>query len=798
MFSTSVCSTARAQWSQSTPGDLSATVRVEEPEPAARALLQRASAHLAEKQWDDAVETLRQVIQQAGGRLYRLDDHHYIPLTDYCQMQLAAMPPEALAIYRGRVDASAKRWYDEGITARDPALLQRVIDELFVSSWGDSALLAEGEIALEAGDYQQARWCWERISPELRSADDLPLWLTLRAKQRAAQAVAADQSPASAEANRSGNAAGSSKENAPSARWLAYPDTKLNLADIRARLVLVSILEGATARARIELEELNRRQPNARGTIGGREGPYSELLGRQLALAETRPAPPPQTTWPTFGGSPERSTHAAVVSPIRGPIWEIPLVDGEPWKADISIIRGFGLPEHRVGEEQMALLSFHPLVVGRTVLFNSLDKIYAFDLHTGNPTWPLPPGIKDRDSGEIYSGTRDQPAAGRTDFGNLFRTLGVPRFTMTVVGNRLYARLGSPITSRPPESGFSTGYSYLVCLDLAAEGRLMWRVPPAPKEDDRWAFEGSPLSDGNNVYVAMRYSDVRPQEHVACFDAQTGVMRWRRLVCTAESPARGQVEEVTNNLLTLAHDTLYLNTNLGAVAALSTADGRIRWVSLYPRSGKSLTDVPDAADHFYRDLNPCVYSRGSLFVAPTDYEGILALDAATGELLWASDRTRDVVHLLGVGGNNLIASGRRLWWLNVDSGKVVYFWPDHATASSYGRGALVGDEVYFPTRTELHVFRQAVERPGPNGAAPTVEIREPVRLDMMDPPTSGGNLVAAAGYLLVATPRKLVAFGPGAPPKAAEDHGLTQSVPRDSFRADPSVLAAPQPSNIGK
>ncbi len=213
-FAATACLSARAQWSQTTPGDLSATVRVEEPEPAARAC-SSASAHLAEKQWDDAVETLRQVIQQAGGRMYRLDDHHYIPLTDYCQMQLATMPPEALAIYRGRVDALAKRWYDEGVAQHDSALLQRVIDELFVSSWGDSALLAAGEIALEAGDYQQARWCWERISPELRSADDLPLWLTLRAKQRAAQATAADQPAAPAEANRSGSAAGLSKENAP-------------------------------------------------------------------------------------------------------------------------------------------------------------------------------------------------------------------------------------------------------------------------------------------------------------------------------------------------------------------------------------------------------------------------------------------------------------------------------------------------------------------------------------------------------------------------------------------------------
>ena len=29
----------------------------------------------------------------------------------------------------------------------------------------------------------------------------------------------------------------------------------------------------------------------------------------------------------------------------------------------------------------------------------------------------------------------------------------------------------------------------------------------------------------------MRRNDIRPQAHVACFDPQTGRLRWRRFVC---------------------------------------------------------------------------------------------------------------------------------------------------------------------------------------------------------------------------------------------------------------------------
>ena len=264
----------------------------------------------------------------------------------------------------------------------------------------------------------------------------------------------------------------------------------------------------------------------------------------------------------------------------------------------------------------------------------------------------------------------------------------------------------------------------------------------------------------------MRYSDVHPQEHVACFDAQTGVMRWRRFVCSAESLARSSYEEITCNLLTLAHDTLYLNTNLGAIAALSAADGQIRWLTLYPRQGKydSNSTQWGNGDHLTRDLNPCVYDRGRLFVAPVDFEQVVALDASTGQLLWVSaSETRDIVHLLGVGGDNLIASGRRLYYFNIDSGKNIFRWPDDfASVGSFGRGILIDDKVYFPTRTEIRVFPQSLGNPGSDRSPLGWQAREPIPLAARDPPVGDGNLVAAHGWLLIATPQKLIAFGPGA------------------------------------
>jgi outer membrane protein assembly factor BamB len=403
--------------------------------------------------------------------------------------------------------------------------------------------------------------------------------------------------------------------------------------------------------------------------------------------------------------------------------------------------------------------------VGELVLWNNQNQIFAVDRKTGQPAWS---GLDNgRPSGEIFNG--ELPGTPPIRPGS--RGLGAPRFTMTVHDGKLFARMGSPITSRPLES-LEGRSGYLVCLDLAAEGRLLWRLPDKsmPEDqkwafDEKWSFEGSPVVWGSDVYVAMRKSDVRPQAHVACFDVETRRLRWRTMICAAETPGGGQTDEITHNLLTLNQGVLYANTNLGTVAALSARDGRMLWATLYTRARKGGADGQDKrAAHYYRDLNPCVYDGGRLLVAPSDCASIFALDAASGEMLWESQLPEDVVHLLGVGHGNLLASGDWLWWIDARQGKVLRRWPD-TTPLGYGRGILMGDQVIWPTRDALYVFDQEVK-------GPMRTLRDPIPL-AEGRQSGGGNLVAAGDVLLIATADQLFAFRqtgrepPAAPPPVA-------------------------------
>jgi outer membrane protein assembly factor BamB len=743
-------------------------VHLDEVDSTVRAHLERVKAYVADGQWDEAVETLRQVMESHAGKVINLAGRRYINLADYCHLQIAALPPPALELYRQRVDPLAQKWCEEGIATRNATLLANVVHQMFCSSYGDEALMALGEIALEEGRPSIARGYWEQIverPPERIAAtkfetavnhegiepadrDEVLKWYRLdESTDPAVYRLRHDEYQNDDSVRQLVQFWRAAR--LPASR-LAYPSTSLELADVRARLVLASILEGSLSRAKGELEALRHTNPDAAGALAGRQQPYAAALERMIGEADEWPARPVSDDWPTFAGNSARNKVARQTVDIGAELWPAILL-GEPLMADVANSQKFSA--HRVGERSDSLLSYHPVVSGDLLLFCNLLQVFAFDLRTGKPAWPGDPKKK---PGEIYSEEIPGAPLGRT----AMRGLGVPRFTLTVAGGKLYARMGSQVTTRPVES-YESHAGSLVCLDLNAQGRLLWKIAP---DDDKWAFEGAPLVDGTDVYVAMRKSDVRPQAHVACFDAETGRRRWRTMVSSAETPAGGQAEELTHNLLTLEQGVLFTNTNLGAVAAIAARDGHVLWISTYPRAKRSSSSGQDKrAAHFYRDLNPCIYYRGILAVAPSDSEYILAFDATTGQMLWDSHLAADAVHLLGVGGGNLIASGDHLWWLDIEGGKVMAKWPEQSPPG-YGRGILAGDKIYWPTRDALYVFDQHVSRPG---QAPIV--RDPILLNVDKRQAGGGNLVIGQGVMLIATPNKLFAFG--SPPGATSTAG---------------------------
>lgn len=742
-------------------------MQLREADASTQAHIERIEAFLADEQWDEAVETLRRLAAEHGDELIAVKDspdarddpkrpfgtQRYIPLRQWCHARLAVWSqsaPAALELYRSQVDPLVRPWLTKGAAERDEALLQRIVNEFFCSSHGDDALLALGDIALERGAPAQARACFEQISPELRAGefetatDDKkqplvsagrPLWNEHRREpQLELDKLRAKPSRSSA--------------------VLAFPDTDLNLADVRARLALCSILEGSPARAEFELSTLKQLHAAATGVLAGKPVKLHDALSALLAESRAWPTKKASTDWPTFAGNFDRNRIAATAVDIGGqPEWSIPLGLRMVFNADaLAEVNA----SSRVAETGNGLLIVYPIVVGKTLFFcdvapakqardfpHWVTRLRAYDLHTGKPAWPSSQGLEEDASEVVDYGVVQQSRPFPVEFSDRSRW-GVPRLTLSSYKNYVFARMGSPVTLQVDEEIRSEGRSSLVAIDIAEQGKLLWEPIEAEGE---FAFEGPPVCDGTSLYIAMRRSLAQPQAHVACFDLKTGEPRWRTWVCAAESPSLGRTEEVTHNLLTLDGGTLYFNSNLGCVAALNCADGKIAWLTRYQRANLDAVVTAEPATNFQRDVNPCVLWNGLLYAAPSDCRDLLCIEAATGQLQW-SQPAGDIVHLLGVGGGNLIASGQRLAWFDAETGDIVARYPQarRGDPQGIGRGTLAGDVVYWPTESAVYVFDQRTAR----------ETRQPIELNRRD--ATGGNLLVSGERLLITTPDKIIAF----------------------------------------
>ena len=354
--------------------ELADTVQLDQADQAVLAQWERAKALLADRQWDEALDILGQLAESSEGKLLAVTSRRYLSLRACCQLQLTALPPAALKLYRQRIDPIAKKWYEQGIARRDRAALAKIVDRAFASRYGDNALMGLGEMALEAGDFAAARWYWERILPSAPPAG------TPRV-------------------------------------WPGYPDTDLDLAAVRARLVLVSILEAkqgiapASRRAKEELAAFIRLHPDATGRLGGRQGNYAELLVALLADSAAWPPLASQTNWGTFAGNPQRNRIAARLSDVGAVAWRLRLLPAPAARA-----RLFEPPA--ASENPREPLSFHPLQLGNLVLASDSLRILALRLDTGEPAWGR---------AAIYESQLTGPAAALLPA----ELLGAPRFTLT-------------------------------------------------------------------------------------------------------------------------------------------------------------------------------------------------------------------------------------------------------------------------------------------------------------------------------------------------------------------------------
>ena len=229
-----------------------------------RRKLSRLQSYLTDQQWPEYASLVVELLDEQTSGLVaiegQLQEKLYVDFAQYCQRQLSLAPPEAIAQYRQLVDSRAESLFREGMAETDETILQRVVDQMFCSSWGDDAAAALGELALTRGEYLRARRAWQMLS-----RDSL---------------------------------------------GLEHPDVEMTQAEVAARLALVSIRAGQSKRARAEIQQIKIHYPQAKGRWGGEEIVFADRLPQLLEAADASREVDSNHSWPTVGGNFQRTYHS--------------------------------------------------------------------------------------------------------------------------------------------------------------------------------------------------------------------------------------------------------------------------------------------------------------------------------------------------------------------------------------------------------------------------------------------------------------------------------------------------------
>lgn len=661
-------------------------------EPQIVKTVETAREHIREGQWEQAIPILQELIETNGDSMVPLEAGRFGSVADFCHLLISSLPPAGLTEYRNRMDGQASEWLADGRERLDEVPLRRVVDRAFNSSFGDEALWLLGELAFEQGRFAQARQHWQLLAP----ANPTPPEVTEGDEPRL---------------------------------YLTYLDSDIPLAEVLARLVLCSIFEGDLRRAEVEAAAFRELHPDADGTLAGSEGLLADLLDRQLE--QSRQWPASQTSAPqnpTFAGRPDRG-HIPTQDPI---------INGVAWRT-APIVRS-----HLKGPAgRNDTLTLFPLVYDGTVFVANAGSIYAFNLDTGRPMWP----IDGADNGEIMTSLLNGPVMADLP------SSGVPWYTLSISGGRLYSRMGLPFTRRSKHEGSS--FTELVGLDLDREGELSFRVTPdsldsqaESPEATHWSFEGTPVVANGRVYAAARRGTPEDETVVACFDAETSRLIWQRRVCVSLRNIPDHYNVVGHHLMTLGDGRLFIKTGTGAVAALDAETGRVLWVVTWPIERDATYDQESSPQR--HGLTPGLYHRGVLYTVTRSRE-LMALDATTGQPFWERRMPDRILHLLGIVDGRLILSGKALWAVDIHSGDDA--WPTQPEVGftnpdgfGYGRGALTESSVFWPLRDEI---LQVAHRTGE--ITRRIPLRQAYGLQ-------GGNLLVAGNYLIIARPDRLAAL----------------------------------------
>jgi outer membrane protein assembly factor BamB/tetratricopeptide (TPR) repeat protein len=671
--------------------------------PGAQERLDKARDKENQKQWKTAAEFYQEALTKYPDRTVSIkrdpdnDIYQYEGVAPLIQERLAKWPADAIKIYRQAYNQPAADLLTT--TPRgDIAGLRTVFWNYFLTDAGKSAAMQLLDLYTESGDFRSAEWMGDRL-------------LTL------------------------------------------YPDLGTDRSTIVYRTALASHWAGDTEAAQRWLTELKQNGGNDIGTIAGKDTNLVESLSQILSAPAIAPTtrPTDAETYPSFGGSGGRGqlSHSTDNEP-RASLAHIELTP--PDFNGMMGVSGQQLKSADVNSlASNAAMGIMPVADNGSIFFQDGRCVYAVDEDTGAP---LPGWLNTFGPGRM--GRYRLSATGRARDELL---------TITVSPTAVLAVMGQPDHGSPINGGFNPNFVMqnvqqnstikLVCLDRDT-GRELWTRSPADLPDSIAALKtaeycGTPLvipaalagrsSAANSVpedcvLVAARGGQQNQFDdcYIVCLSLATGQYRWSSYVGSATRVF--DMEAFTSSQptqMSLADGRVYVMTNLGTVAALDPADGRVLWLSAYDRDN---SDNPEAMFLRARRFgqpggmpvagskpwahNPVYVDGGYVYVLPADSKKLFVYNESTGNREKAIPLTafHNADLMLGIirGGvcltseNDLYVLDWQKYAEDADASTYIRWKRERLTAidgkenSVVGRGFITADSIYIPSTQRIYII----------------------------------------------------------------------------------------------
>ncbi|OWY72883.1 hypothetical protein B7486_00640 [cyanobacterium TDX16] len=595
--------------------------------------------------WADAAKQLQFIGRKFGGHVVTQSAGRYVAIRTHVNRRIAAWPAEGLAAYRAAFESAAASRLATVRSGKDPREYLLVADEYFACKVGAEALDLAAQLLIERGDFQQAREAYQLLLEAHPDREHQAAW---RVKSAIVAALCGE--PAELEAEAMAEAPASAEVS-----WMGRAQT-------------------ADAFARERLEEL-RRQVDGRA-----EGAVGATTAHQLGADNLR-----------------RGFFAATSTP-EARLWKVEIA-GELLASDgegkSSILDDPSLAETFARALQSGkLVNTIPVTGGGLVYF-----------HDGRKVWAIDPA---RSDAVVWTfGGEDATLSSWW----LHEDSVAPLSTALYADGRLYVsvldvRAGAGDKTEPAGHGHC-----VVCLD-AATGRLIWRndLDAFHSEFEEAELDGSPILHNGDLFVVgrrrksfgfeacyllrLKPEDGRLTSMIHLAEAATGSYGYRR--ATVSLPAA-------------SGDLVFVQTNLGAIAAVSTALDRVAWIYTYRTSADQGGDPlwPERGGRAIRSWNyqPVMVWRDAIVCMPLDTTGVFVLGQRAGDL--REPIGGEALHapqmLLGIAEDRLYVVGNEVACYDLSARRVVWQRP-FELGQLNGRGCLTETGLMIPMDRALLTY----------------------------------------------------------------------------------------------